>query len=98
MSTAFDPQSDGQMERINQVIKTYSHSDYNYEQNDCASMLAMAEYIYNNPKHSSTKISPFYENYRFQACKNWPTEFQFQNPASGLYRHYLTSVHQKLCK
>ena len=44
MSIAYHPQSDGQMERINQVIESYLRSYCNYEQNDCASMLAMAEY------------------------------------------------------
>jgi len=77
MSTAFHPESDGQTERINQVIESYLRSYCNYEQNDWASMLAMAEYAYNNSKHSSTKISPFYANYGFEPRTNWPTEIQF---------------------
>jgi len=51
MSTAYHPQTDGQTERINQVIESYLRSYCNYEQNDWASMLAMAEYAYNNSKH-----------------------------------------------
>jgi len=66
MSTAYHPQTDGQTERINQVIESYLRSYCNYKQNDGASMLAMAEYAYNNSKHSSTKISPFYANYGFE--------------------------------
>jgi len=67
MSTAYHPQSAGQTERINQVIETYSRSYCNYEQHDWASMMAMAEYAYNNSKHASTKISRFYANYGFEA-------------------------------
>jgi len=96
MSTAYHPQTDGQTERINQVIKSYLRSYCNYEQNDWASMLAMAEYAYNNSKHSSTKISPFYSNYGFKPRTTWPTEIQFKNPASELYGHYMTSIHTKL--
>jgi len=59
-------------------------------------MLAMAEYAYNNSKHSSTKISPVYANYGFEPRMTWPTEIQFRNPASELYGHYMTSVHTKL--
>jgi hypothetical protein len=59
-------------------------------------MLAMAEYAYNNSKHPSTKISPCYENYSFEPRTNWPTEIQFQNPASELYGHYMNDVHRKL--
>jgi len=85
MSTAYHPQTDGQTERINEVIESYLRSYCNYEQNDWASMLAMAEYAYNNSKHSSTKIPPFYTNYGFEPRTTWPTEIQFKNPASELY-------------
>jgi len=98
MSTAYHPQLDSQMERINQVIESYLRSYCNYEQNDWSSMEAMAEYADNNSKHSATKISPFYANYGFEPRTNWPTEVQFRNLASELYSHYMTSVHSKLCK
>jgi len=77
MSTAYHPQSDGQTERINHVIESYLRFYCNYEQNDWASMLAMAEDAYNNSKHSATKISPLYGNYGFKPRTNWPTEVQF---------------------
>jgi hypothetical protein len=96
MSTAYHPQTEGQTERINQVIESYLRSYCNYEQNDWASMLAMAEYAYNNSKHALTKISPFYANYGFEARTLWPTEIQFRNPASEMYGHYMNQVHQKL--
>lgn len=44
MRTAFHPQTDGQTERINQVIEAYLRSYCNYEQDDWVGMLAMAEY------------------------------------------------------
>jgi hypothetical protein len=59
-------------------------------------MLAMAEYAYNNSKHSVTKISPIYANYGFEARTSWPTEIQFRNPASEMYGHYMTEVHKRL--
>jgi len=59
-------------------------------------MLAMAEYAYNNSKHSSMKISPVYANYVFEPRTTWPTEIQVRNPASELYGHYMTSIHTKL--
>jgi len=96
MSTAYHPQTDGQTERMNQVIEAYLRSYCNYEQNDWSEMLAMAEYAYNNSKHSATKISPFYANYRYEPRTNWPTEVQFRNPASELYAHYMNTIHEKL--
>ena len=96
MSTAFHPQTDGQTERINQVIVAYLRSYCNYEQNDWAEMMGMAEFAYNNSKHSATKISPFYANYGYEPRTNWPTDIQFRNPASEMYGHYMTEVHKKL--
>jgi hypothetical protein len=49
---AYHPQTNGQTECINQVIELYLRSYCNYEQTDWASMLAMAEYAYNNSKHA----------------------------------------------
>jgi len=96
MSTAFHPQTDGQTERMNQLIEAHIRAYCNFEQNDWAEMLPMAEYAYNNPNHSATKITPFYANYGYEPRSSWPTEVHFRNPASGMYGHYMTSVYDKL--
>jgi len=77
MSTAYHPQTDGQTERMNQVIEAYLGSYCNYEQNDWSEMLALAEYAYNNSEHSVTKVSAFYANYGYEPRTNWSTEIQF---------------------
>jgi hypothetical protein len=56
----------------------------------------MAEYAYYHAKYTSTKISPFSANYGFEPRTTWPTEIQFQNPASEMYGHYMSDVHWKL--
>ena len=96
MSTPYHPHTDGQAERIDQVMESSLQSYCNYKQNDRASILAMAEYTYNNSKHLSTKISPFYAMYCFEPRTNWPTEVHIQNPASELYGHCMNEVHKKL--
>jgi hypothetical protein len=62
MSTAFHPQTDGQTERINQVLEAYLREYCNYEQNEWAELLPLAEYAYNNSFSSATGLSPFYAN------------------------------------
>jgi hypothetical protein len=96
MSTVFHPQTDGQTEHFNQTIEHFLHTYCNYEQDNWSEMLAMAEYAYNNLKHSTTQISPFYANYGYEPRTNWPTEIQFKNPRSELYAHYMVEVHKKL--
>jgi len=96
LNTTFHPESDGQTGQIYQDTESYLRFYCNYTQNDWASLLAMAEYAYNNSKHSATKISPFYANYGFEPRTNWPTEIQFRNPALELYAHYVNAIHKRL--
>lgn len=67
-STAFHPQSDGQTERVNQVLEQYLRMFINYHQDDWSDLLASAEFTYNNTEHASTKITPFFANYGYHPC------------------------------
>ena len=61
-STAYHPQTNSQMERVNQELKQYLRLYCNYRQNDWAEWLSIAEFSYNNQIHSSTGRSPFLIN------------------------------------
>ncbi|KAJ1598377.1 hypothetical protein NDA14_007075 [Ustilago hordei] len=65
LSMAYHPQTDGQTERVNQVIEQYLRMYCNYEQNDWADLLDTAAFIYNNMVHNSIGVSPFF------ACYGW---------------------------
>jgi hypothetical protein len=65
LSTAFHPQTDGQTERQNQMLEHYLRCYCSFEQDDWASHLSMAEFTYNNAKHSSTGMSPFEALYAY---------------------------------
>jgi hypothetical protein len=56
----------------------------------------MAEYAFNNSKHSTTMITPFYANYGDESPTNWPTETQLKNPGSELYAHEMVDVYRRL--
>ena len=51
LSTAYHPQTDGQMERINQEIGTFLRHYVNYQQDDWTDWLAIVEFSYNDKKH-----------------------------------------------
>ncbi|KAJ1571867.1 hypothetical protein NDA12_006538 [Ustilago hordei] len=65
LSTAYHPQTDGQTERVNQVIEQYLRMYCNYEQDDWANLLDTAAFVYNNTVHNSIGVSPFF------ACYGW---------------------------
>ncbi|KAJ1600072.1 hypothetical protein NDA14_000490 [Ustilago hordei] len=65
LSTAYHPQTDGQTERVNQVIEQYLRMYCNYEQDDWVNLLDTAAFVYNNTVHNSIGVSPFF------ACYGW---------------------------
>ncbi|KAJ1028331.1 hypothetical protein NDA18_002995 [Ustilago nuda] len=65
LSMAYHPQTDGQTERVNQVIEQYLWMYCNYEQDDWANLLDAAAFVYNNTVHNSIGVSPFF------ACYGW---------------------------
>ena len=54
LSTAFHPQTDGQTKRQNSTMEAYLQAFVNFEQNNWARLLPMAEFAYNNAKNAST--------------------------------------------
>jgi len=63
LSTAYHPQTNGQMERINQELKQYLRVFIDHRQEQWPNWLEMAEFVYNNKIYAATKISPFKANY-----------------------------------
>ena len=59
LSTAFHPQTDGQTERQNSTMEAYLRAFVNYEQDNWARLLPMAEFAYNNAKHVSMGYMSF---------------------------------------
>ncbi len=59
LSTAFYPQTNGQTERQNSTIEAYLRAFINWEQDDWAMLLPMAEFTKNNAKNASTGHTPF---------------------------------------
>ncbi|KAF8750266.1 hypothetical protein RHS01_09482 [Rhizoctonia solani] len=58
-SLAYHPESDGQTERVNQFIEFYLRSYVAANHLDWSTWLPLAEYAYNNAKHSATGRTPF---------------------------------------
>ena len=65
LSLAYHPQTDGQTERVNQVLEQYLRCSINYHQDNWIDLLPLAEFAYNNTIQDSTKQTPFFANYGY---------------------------------
>src|SRR5258708_12388952 len=61
-TSGYHPEGDGQTERANQVLEQYLRVYTNYQQDDWATLLPMAEFAYNNATNVTTGVSPFFTN------------------------------------
>src|SRR5258708_38351986 len=55
-------EGDRQTEHANQVLEQYLQGYTNYQQDDWATLLPMAEFAYNNATNTTTEVSPFFAN------------------------------------
>jgi len=63
MSTAYHPQTDGQIKHVNQVLEQYLRCYVNYNLSNWLDLLPSAEFTYNNQVHKGIKESLFYLEY-----------------------------------
>src|SRR6266436_3057597 len=56
------PEGDGQTEQINQVLEQYLCAYMNYQQDNWAPLLPLAEFAYNNMASATMGVSPFFTN------------------------------------
>ena len=68
LSTVFYSQIDGQTKRQNSTIEVYLWAFVNFEQNNWARLLPMAEFTYNNAKNVSTGHMIFKFNCGYHPC------------------------------
>ena len=66
LSTADHPQTDGQTERVNQVLEDMLRAYVSKKQSNWESYFPIIEFAYNSAKHVSTGFSPFMLMYGFQ--------------------------------
>jgi hypothetical protein len=83
-SSGYHTESDGQTERVNQILEQYLRCMINHQQDNWTDLLPLAEFAYNNTLHSSSKQIPFFSNY---GCHPRVDPFQVKiigNPAADI--------------
>ncbi len=96
LSSAFHPETDGQIERTNQTLEQYLRCTMKYQQDDWLALLSQAEFVYNNTMHASTGISPFFANYGFHPRFSLEIPGDSVNPSAEERATRLGQVQQNL--
>ena len=96
LSTAYHPETDGQMEHVNQILKQHLQVYINYQQDNWVHLLPLAEFSYNNTTHSATNVTPFFANKGFHpklkvSLDSVPSESAHEMASN------LKDLHQYLC-
>lgn len=66
LSAPHHPETDGQTERVNGILKTYLRSYASHYQDNWVKLLPTARFNYNNTVSNSTLFSPFQLTYSFK--------------------------------
>ena len=96
LSSAFHPQTDGQTERVNQVLEQYLRCTINYQQDDWTEYLPFAEFAYNNTLHASTQQTPFFANYGYHPKLDLLNPMANNNPAAEGFAKQLSELQAML--
>ena len=95
-STAYHPQTQGQVENNNKWMEMYLRMFCSHWQDDWADLLPTAEFAYNNHHHPSIDTTPFFVNYGYHpTLTNVPSAGQ-----SGESDEWIRRIHemQEECK
>jgi len=99
LSTAFHPQTDGRMERMNATMEQYLRAYINYQQDDWVKYLPMAEFAANNQTSETTGLSPFYGTYGLDPRISYELGIRVDNPEevqAQLVAERLQAIHEVL--
>jgi hypothetical protein len=94
-STARHPQTNGQVERLNQEIETYLRIFIDYYQNDWTDWLPIATFAYNTKGSTTTGHSPFYLGRGRHPNRGTEPTRQTENRDAQEFADHMHSVHQE---
>jgi len=76
LSTAFNPQTDGQTEWVNAVVEQHRRACVTYLQDDWVDYLFLAEFAGNNQVSDTTSLSPFFANLGYHPCDDFELDIR----------------------
>jgi len=93
-TSGYHPEGDGQTEWSNQTLEQYLRIYYNYQQDNWADLLPLAEFVYNNTPSATTGVSPFFTNKGYHPNISVYPERDMTSAWAHDYAVDLESLHQ----
>ena len=97
-TSGYHPEGDGQTERTNQTLEQYLRVYCNYQQDNWADLLPLAEFAYNNAPSATTGISPFFTNKGYHPNISIYPERDLTSTRAREFVVDLDELHQELRK
>src|SRR5579863_665885 len=95
-TSGYHPEGDGQTERVNQTLEQYLRAYCNYQQDNWASLLPLAEFAYNNAPNETTGLSPFFANKGYHPTLEVYPERDLASVRAREYAVDLGELHENL--
>ena len=97
ISTVFHSQTDGQTEILNCILEGYLRAYTSLQQMDWAKLLLSTEFVYNNSRSVSTRMSPFKALYSYNP--NLRTDLQTNtSPEDSVSRGEAPVVYDRIAR
>ena len=95
-TSGYHPKGDGQTEQSNQTLEQYLRVYCNYQQDNWADLLPLAEFFYNNTPSATTGVSPFFVNKGYHPNLAVHPERDLSSTRAGEYAVDLESLYEYL--
>ena len=95
-TSRYHPEGDGQTKCSNQTLEQYLCVYSNYQQDNWAELLPLAEFTYNNAPSATTGVSPFFANEGYHSNISVFPECDMTSTQARHYTIDLDSLHQFL--
>jgi transposase InsO family protein len=95
LSSAFHPETDGQTERVNQTLEQFLRMFVSHFQDNWVPLLPIAEFAYNNSRHATTGLSPFYLTRGYHPRANFLTNHPSRDASFPLAKLRATEAQER---
>ena len=95
-TSGYHPEGDGQTEWTNQTLEQYLQIYCNYQQDNWAELLPLAEFSFNNSPSATTGVSPFFANKGYHPDLTVNSEIGLSSTRAQEYTSDLSELHNFL--